>query len=93
MIKHVKWSDQGLFAQSMDCVPSDSQEGQLVEKTSIMAMASEAPNIHLTPLLGPESLEGNSRHGLKARDSGFPSRDYLCAKCLFSFPGQVRRKQ
>lgn len=55
----------------MDCVPSDSQEGQPVEKTSFMAMASEAPNIHLTPLLGPESLEGNSRHGLKARDSGF----------------------
>lgn len=64
-----------MFAQSIDCVPVDFQEEQPAEETSFTAMASEATIISLTPLLGSESLEGNSRLGLKAWDSGFPSRD------------------
>lgn len=55
-----------MTAQSIDCVPIDFLEGQPAEKASFMAVASAAANEYLTPLPGPESLEGSSRLGLKA---------------------------
>lgn len=62
----MRWDGRGLTAQSIDCVPIDFLEGQPAEKASFMAVASAAANEYLTPLPGPESLEGSSRLGLKA---------------------------
>lgn len=67
--------DQGLNVKSIDCAPIDFLEEQPAEKTSFMAVASAAANEYLTPLPGPESLEGRSRLGPKAWDTGFPSTD------------------
>lgn len=76
MIKHdVRWDDQGLIAQSIDCVPVDFLEGQPAEKMSFMAVASAAANESPTPHPGPESLEGSSGLGLKAWDTDLLSTD------------------
>lgn len=99
----VKRSDQGLIAQSIDCVPIDFREGSWLrryrsrpqpQKLQRGVMVVDSETLGLAPPLGHEALGGHSRLGSKDWDTGFPSTDKPSLYfCLFFFLHQVRKRQ